>query len=48
MTKFHGSTRCPVCKCIVMVKKRNGLAARLMRALALADHFKTLHAGMAK
>ena len=43
-TKYAKAVTCPVCKCVVMVSKHNKLKASLMRALALADHFKTLHA----
>lgn len=43
MTNNHASTSCPICRAIVIVRKRQGLKASLMRALALADHVKTLH-----
>lgn len=41
---FHKSSRCPICSATVIVRKRNGLRASLLRALALADHVKTMHA----
>lgn len=43
MTAYHTSTRCPMCQAIVIVPKREGLAARLLRALALASHVRALH-----
>jgi hypothetical protein len=41
-TQFTKSCKCPVCNATVMVRKSK-LSARLMRALALADHVKQLH-----
>jgi len=39
----HKSTKCEVCGTIVIVWKRKGISARTLRALALADHIRTLH-----
>lgn len=41
--EFHASARCPICGATVIVPKRQGLAASILRALSLADHVKTLH-----
>jgi hypothetical protein len=44
MTKLPATTTaCPICRATVMVWKRTGLKVSLLRALALADHVKTLH-----
>ncbi len=40
----HKPAHCPRCHAIVMVWKRPGIKASLLRALAVADHIKTLHA----
>ena len=40
---IHKSTTCPICKCTVIVWKRKGFTAKFLRALAMADHVKTLH-----
>jgi hypothetical protein len=45
-TKFHKSTKCPICGCTVIVRKHKGLAAKLLKALALANHARTLHPNM--
>ena len=37
------SAQCPVCGCAVMFQKHKSLKASLVRALALANHVKTLH-----
>ena len=41
--KHLKSTNCPICGCVVVVRKHGKLAARLLRALALANHVRTLH-----
>jgi hypothetical protein len=43
MSAYHASTRCPICQCVVIVPKREGIAARLLRALSLASHVRALH-----
>lgn len=40
---FGKSTSCPICNCRVMVRKHPNLKARLMTALALANHVKAIH-----
>jgi hypothetical protein len=47
VTAYHASTRCPMCQAVVIVPKREGLAARLLRALALASHVRALHTAKA-
>lgn len=42
-TTFGKSTACPICDCRVMVRKHATLKPRLMTALALANHVKTMH-----
>mgnify|MGYP001369081005 FL=1 len=39
----HPSAMCQKCGAHVVVWRRPGLRAGLLRALALADHLKTLH-----
>ena len=38
MSLCHKPTRCRKCGCLVIVWKRNGVRASLLRQLALADH----------
>lgn len=45
---FLKSCRCPICSATVMVRKRGNVKASLLKALALADHVKTLHPGVAR
>ena len=42
-SKTHKPASCPVCRATVIVWKRDKLPARLLRALALADHVTTSH-----
>ena len=44
-SKYHKSSKCPICGCSIMVRKLKGLRASLSRALAVASHVKVLHAG---
>lgn len=44
MTTTTKSPKCSICGCTIMVQKRPGLTIKLLRALAIADHVKTLHA----
>jgi hypothetical protein len=39
----HKSARCPLCGCVVVVWRRKGLKASLLRTLAVADHIKVQH-----
>lgn len=41
---LRGAARCPICACSIMVRKVAGVNAKTLRALAVADHIKTLHA----
>jgi len=40
---FLKSAKCPVCPCIIVVRRYSNLPASLLKSLALADHFRTLH-----
>lgn len=44
----HNSATCPICRAKVIVWKRDGLKASLLRALAIANHVKTLHPTIAR
>ena len=39
----HRSATCPICRATVIVWKREGLKASLLRALALASHVSAIH-----
>lgn len=41
--KAYKASKCPKCDALVMVWKRKGLKASLLRALAMADHLKVSH-----
>lgn len=43
MRQTFKAARCSSCDATVVVWKRKGLAASLLRALAIADHVKVLH-----
>ena len=43
MTPHHKSTSGPICNAKGMVQTHGTLKASLLRALALANHVKTLH-----
>lgn len=42
-TSTYRAGRCPVCRCVVIVWRRVGCGARLLRTLAMADHIHTMH-----
>ncbi len=42
--KTNKSCKCEICGCIVVVANSEKVPAKTMRALALANHVRTLHA----
>lgn len=44
----HQSATCQICRARVIVWKRNGVKATLLRVLALANHVRTLHPALEK
>ena len=45
-TTFAKSTTCPICNCIVMVRMAGKVPVRTCRALALANHTRTIHTSL--
>lgn len=41
--RAYTPSRCPICRASIIVWRRKGLGARLLRALAVANHVQTLH-----
>lgn len=42
-SEYLKSCRCPICKAVVITRKRDGLKPSLLKALAMASHVKALH-----
>lgn len=40
---YYKACKCPQCRCVVIVRKIGSVKPSLCKALALADHDKTLH-----
>ena len=47
-SKTHKAAHCPICNATIIVWKRSGIKASLLRALATASHVRASHAGLAK
>lgn len=45
MKTYAKSATCTLCNATLIVRTRPGIKTSLMRALAIADHAKVMHAG---